>query len=130
LPHGLLMDVHQLLLLCTPTLQAYTAAIAAQQHCPHNAKAWLRMADACKVAGRWQLAQLCYSTAVDELGLSDEAVTVSRQQPGPGACYLCDAWQAECWTAGEKSSCVYRILDCMRILLSQWHTWLMRHRPA
>jgi hypothetical protein len=63
---------------CCPRFpcQAFTAAMGALQHGPTNAKAWLRLADSCKAAGRWQLAHLLYSTAVDELGLDDDAVRV------------------------------------------------------
>jgi hypothetical protein len=57
--------------------QAFTAAMGALQHGPTNARAWLRAADGCKAAGRWQLAHLFYSAAVDELGLDDDAVRVS-----------------------------------------------------
>ncbi|WIA22495.1 hypothetical protein OEZ86_009492 [Tetradesmus obliquus] len=57
--------------------EAYAAALAALGHCPSNAKAWLRLAEACKAAGRWQLAQLYYSMAVEELGVTDEAAQQS-----------------------------------------------------
>jgi predicted TPR repeat methyltransferase len=58
-------------------LQAYDAAWAAIGHAPDNSKAWVRFGEACRAAGRWQLAQLAYSTAMEELGLQDPAVTVS-----------------------------------------------------
>jgi hypothetical protein len=72
-----------------PPLQAYSAALAALVHCPCNAKAWLRVAEACKAAGRWQLAQLYYSIALDEMGVTDEAARVSRQQAGGSGCIVC-----------------------------------------
>uniref|UniRef100_A0A383WI69 C2H2-type domain-containing protein n=1 Tax=Tetradesmus obliquus TaxID=3088 RepID=A0A383WI69_TETOB len=57
--------------------EAYSAVLAALGHCPGNAKAWLRLAEACKAAGRWQLAQLYYSMAVEELGVTDVAAQQS-----------------------------------------------------
>jgi hypothetical protein len=65
--------------------QAFSAAISALQHCPHNAKAWLRTAEACKAARRWQLAHLFYSFAFDELGATDDAARVRQQQ----GCFVC-----------------------------------------
>jgi hypothetical protein len=66
-------------------LQAFSAAISALQHCPYNAKAWLRAAEACKAAQRWQLAHLFYSFAFDELGATDDAARVWQQQ----GCFVC-----------------------------------------
>lgn len=77
-----------------PTYQAYTAGIRALQHGPNNAKAWLRVADACKVAGRWQLTHLLYSTTVDELGLRDDAVQVRLQADECLRCGPCE-WLAQ-----------------------------------
>jgi cytochrome c-type biogenesis protein CcmH/NrfG len=59
--------------------QAYDAAWAAIGHAPDNAKAWVRFGEACRAAGRWQLAQLAYCTAMDKLGLQDTAALVSRR---------------------------------------------------
>lgn len=56
--------------------QAFAAAQAALYRCPTNAKAWLRIAEACRAAGRWQLAHLYYSMAVERLGVADEAAKV------------------------------------------------------
>jgi cytochrome c-type biogenesis protein CcmH/NrfG len=58
-------------------VQAYDAAWAAIGHAPDNAKAWVRFGDACRAAGFWQLAQLAYTTAMQELGLQDSTVLVS-----------------------------------------------------
>jgi hypothetical protein len=74
-------------LLCDASLpcQAFSAAISALQLCPHNAKAWLRAAEACKAAQRWQLAHLFYSTAFDELGATDDTARVGQQR----SCFVC-----------------------------------------
>ncbi|KAF6251123.1 hypothetical protein COO60DRAFT_1645411 [Scenedesmus sp. NREL 46B-D3] len=43
-------------------------------------EAWVRFGEACRAARRWQLAQLAYSTAVEELGLTDPAVLELKQE--------------------------------------------------
>jgi hypothetical protein len=48
-------------------LQAYDVARSGLAHEPANSKAWVWLGDACREAGRWQLAALSYKAAL-ELG--------------------------------------------------------------
>lgn len=123
----LLSAVAALLLPYTPW-QAYAAALAALGHCPSNAKAWLRTAEACKAAKRWQLAQLCYSMAVEELGVTDEAAKVRRQMSAAAA-----AGAAACMLvvkAGSSQGCSIR--SCLGTQLQEQHALisgsLLQHR--
>eukprot|EP00775_Hariotina_reticulata_P006907 gene6907-7123_t len=60
--------------------EAHDAAISGIYRDPSNAKAWVRLGEALRAVGRWQLAQLAYSAALDELKMKDATVEEWRKQ--------------------------------------------------
>jgi cytochrome c-type biogenesis protein CcmH/NrfG len=59
-------------------LQAYDVARSGLAHEPVNSKAWVRLGDACREAGRWQLAALSYKAALELGSAGDADVKVRR----------------------------------------------------
>lgn len=59
--------------------QAYDVARSGLAHEPSNSKAWVRLGDACREAGRWQLAALSYRAALDLGSGGDADVQVSTR---------------------------------------------------
>ncbi|WIA39191.1 hypothetical protein OEZ86_005316 [Tetradesmus obliquus] len=72
--------------------EAYDVARSGLAHEPSNSKAWVRLGDACREAGRWQLAALSYRAALD-LGSSGDADVQARHEDA--ASHLQRTWSWE-----------------------------------